>query len=59
MYAEAEYEGAIPEGGVGDVLGGLEEIGTSGVLAFQSTSGSGTIELVHGQISGKGVSPDD
>ena len=59
MVAEAVFEGAIPEGGVGDVLGGLEEIGTSGVLAFQSTSGSGTIELVHGQIAGNGVSPDD
>jgi len=32
------------------LLGGLEEIGTTGVLAFQSTSGSGAIRLLHGQV---------
>ena len=49
MVAEAAFEGAIPAEGVEDLLGGLEEIGTTGVLAFQSTSGSGAIRLVHGQ----------
>ena len=51
MVAEAVFEGAIPAEGVGDLLGGLEEIGTTGVLAFQSASGSGAIHLVHGQIA--------
>jgi len=50
MAAEAVFEGAIPAEGVEDLLGGLEEIGTTGVLAFQSTSGSGAIRLVHGQL---------
>jgi len=59
MVAEAVFEGDIPEGGVGDVLGGLEEIGTSGVLAFQSSSGSGTIQLVHGQIADNGAGVND
>jgi hypothetical protein len=59
MVAEAVFEGPIPEEGVGDVLGGLEEIGTTGVLAFQSTSGSGTIQLVHGQIADNGASADN
>ncbi|UCH30159.1 MAG: DUF4388 domain-containing protein [Myxococcales bacterium] len=58
MVAEAAFEGVIPQEGVGDVLGGLEEIGTTGVLAFQSTSGSGTIRLVHGQIADDGTTPD-
>lgn len=51
MVADAAFEGVIPEEGVGDVLGGLEELGTTGVLAFRSNSGSGTIHLVHGQIA--------
>jgi len=51
MVAEAVFEGVIPADGVRDLLGGLEEIGTTGVLAFQSTSGSGAIRLVHGQIA--------
>ena len=51
MVAEAVFEGAIPEQGVSDVLGGLEEIGTSGVLAFESEAGSGKVRLVHGQIA--------
>ena len=34
MAAQAVFEGLIPEEGVGDLLGGLEEIGTTGVLAF-------------------------
>ena len=50
MAAEAVFEGVIPAEGVDDLLGGLEEIGTTGVLAFQSTSGSGAIRLVHGQV---------
>ena len=59
MVAEAVFEGPIPEEGVGGVLGGLEQIGTTGVLAFQSTSGSGTIQLVHGQIADNGASVQD
>lgn len=59
MVAEAVFEGAIPEEGVADVLGGLEQIGTTGVLAFQSTSGSGTIHLVHGQIANNGASEEN
>jgi len=51
MVAEAVFEGAIPADGVRDLLGGLEQVGTTGVLAFQSTSGSGAIRLVHGQIA--------
>ncbi|MGB8328901.1 MAG: hypothetical protein WCE62_02145 [Polyangiales bacterium] len=51
MVAEAVFEGVIPAEGVRDLLGGLEEIGTTGVLAFQSTSGSGAIRLVHGQVA--------
>jgi hypothetical protein len=59
MVAEAAFEGVIPEEGVGDVLGGLEEIGTTGVLSFQSTSGSGTIRLLHGQIADNGTTADE
>ncbi|MGB8222413.1 MAG: DUF4388 domain-containing protein [Polyangiales bacterium] len=51
MVAQAVFEGAIPAEGVRDLLGGLEEVGTTGVLAFQSTSGSGSIRLVHGQVA--------
>ncbi|MEM7435307.1 MAG: DUF4388 domain-containing protein [Myxococcota bacterium] len=58
MAAEAVFEGAIPEEGVHDLLGGLEEIGTTGVLAFRSTSASGAIELVHGQVA-EGESADE
>ncbi len=50
MARPAAFEGSIPEEGVHDVLGGLEEIGTTGVLSFESPAGSGTIKLVHGQI---------
>lgn len=59
MVSEAVFQGAIPEQGVGDVLGGLEEIGTTGVLAFQSAHGSGTIQLVHGQIADNGDTAED
>jgi hypothetical protein len=59
MVSEAAFEGLIPEEGVGDVLGGLEEIGATGVLAFQGTSGSGTIRLVHGQIANNGPTADE
>lgn len=51
MAAEAVFEGEIPEEGVQGLLGGLEEIGTTGVLAFRSTTGSGSIRLVHGQVA--------
>jgi hypothetical protein len=54
MVAEAAFEGSIPEEGVSDVLGGLEQIGTTGVLAFESEAGSGTVRLVHGQIAENG-----
>jgi len=59
MVTEAAFEGPIPEQGVGDLLADLEEIGTSGVLAFQSTSGSGTIRLVQGQIAESGTGAED
>ena len=32
MVAQAVFEGIIPEEGIGELLGGLEEIGTTGVL---------------------------
>ncbi|MGB5811504.1 MAG: DUF4388 domain-containing protein [Polyangiales bacterium] len=51
MATEAVFEGAIPEEGVADLLGGLEEMGTSGVLAFRGNEGSGAVELIHGQIA--------
>ena len=59
MVAEAAFEGAIPAEGVEDLLGGLEEIGTTGVLAFQSTSGSGTIRLMHGQVADAETTADE
>jgi hypothetical protein len=59
MAAEAEFEGTIPAEGVGDLLGGLEQIGTTGVLAFQSTAGSGAIRLVHGQVADAEATPDE
>lgn len=58
MAAEAVFRGVIPEEGVRDVLGGLEEIGATGVLAFESASGSGMIQLLHGQIATNGATPD-
>ena len=59
MVAEAAFEGTIPAEGVEDLLGGLEEIGTTGVLAFQSTSGSGAIRLVHGQVADAVTTADE
>jgi hypothetical protein len=59
MVGEAVFEGAIPAEGVGDLLGGLEEIGTTGVLAFQSTAGSGAIRLVHGQVADAEANADE
>ena len=59
MVAQAVFEGVIPAEGVGDLLGGLEEIGTTGVLAFQSTSGSGSIRLVHGQVADASTTADE
>jgi hypothetical protein len=53
------FEGAIPAEGIGDLLGGLEEIGTTGVLAFQSTSGSGAVRLVHGQVADGEATSDE
>jgi hypothetical protein len=59
MAAEAVFEGTIPADGVGDLLGGLEQIGTTGVLSFQSTAGSGAIRLVHGQVANGEASGDE
>lgn len=59
MVSEAVFEGAIPADGVRDLLGGLEEVGTTGVLAFRSPSGSGAIRLVHGQIAGPESKSDE
>lgn len=59
MVAEAVFQGTIPAEGVGDLLGGLEQIGTTGVLAFHSASGSGAIRLVHGQIAGPESKSDE
>ena len=58
MAAQAAFRGAIPQEGVRDVLGGLEELGTTGVLAFESTSGSGTIQLVQGQVASNGTAAE-
>jgi hypothetical protein len=59
MAAEAVFEGTIPAEGVRDLLGGLEQIGTTGVLSFQSTAGSGAIRLVHGQVADGEASGDE
>jgi hypothetical protein len=59
MAAEAVFEGTIPAEGVEGLLGGLEEVGTTGVLAFQSEAGSGAIRLVHGQIADAEASADE
>lgn len=59
MAAEAVFEGMIPDEGVEDLLGGLEAVGTTGVLAFRSESGSGAVRLVHGQIADDGASADE
>ena len=59
MVAEAVFQGTIPVEGVGDLLGGLEQVGTTGVLAFHSASGSGAIRLVHGQIAGPESKSDE
>jgi hypothetical protein len=59
MVAQAVFEGTIPAEGVGDLLGGLEEIGTTGVLTFQSESGSGTVRLVQGQVADTEASTDE
>jgi len=53
------FEGTIPAEGVGELLGGLEEIGTTGVLAFQSSSGSGAIRLVHGLVADGTTAADE
>ena len=50
MVAEAVFAGEIPPDGVADLLGDLEELGTTGVLAFRSKAGSGSIRLLHGQV---------
>ena len=58
MATQATFSGPIPQEGVREVLGGLEEIGTTGVLAFRSTAGSGTIRLVQGHIEARGASEE-
>lgn len=50
MVADAVLEGPIPPEGIEELLGDLEELGTTGVLAFQSERGSGAVSLIHGQI---------
>ena len=59
MVAQAVFEGTIPAEGVGDLLGGLEEVGTTGVLEFQSETGSGTVRLVQGQLANGGASAEE
>lgn len=59
MATQAVFEGVIPEEGIGDLLGGLEELGTTGVLAFRSEAGSGTVRLVHGHIADREATPDE
>ena len=59
MAAQAVFEGTIPEEGVGALLGGLEEIGTTGLLTFESESGSGTVRLVQGQVAGAETTSDE
>ncbi len=59
MVAEAVFQGMIPAEGVEDLLGGLEQVGTSGLLSFQSESGSGTVRLLHGQIADAAASADE
>jgi len=59
MAAQAVFEGSIPAEGVEDLLGGLEEIGTTGVLAFQSEAGSGAVRLVHGQVADAATTADE
>lgn len=58
MVSEAVFEGTIPAEGVRDLLGELEELGTSGVLEFQSATGSGAIRLIHGHVV-EADAPDD
>jgi hypothetical protein len=58
MATHAVFEGPISEEGVQDVLGGLEQIGTTGILSFESPEGSGMIKLLHGQIVDHGTSED-
>ncbi len=53
------FEGTIPEEGIEDLLGDLEEVGTSGVLAFQSETGSGAVRLVHGQLADADATADE
>ena len=50
MVADAVLEGPIPPEGIEVLLGDLEELGTTGVLAFQSERGSGAVSLIHGHI---------
>ena len=58
MANQAAFQGIIPADGVEEVLGELEEIGATGVLAFESSSGSGTVQLVQGHIDENGASGD-
>ncbi|MFW2389129.1 MAG: DUF4388 domain-containing protein [Polyangiales bacterium] len=59
MAVQAVFEGTIPAEGVGDLLGGLEEVGTTGVLEFQSESGSGAVRLVQGQLADAEASTEE
>ena len=59
MVAQAVFEGTIPAEGVGDLLGGLEEVGTTGVLKFESESGSGAVRLVQGLVADAEPSTDE
>jgi hypothetical protein len=59
MVAEAMFEGPIPDEGIEELLGGLEEVGTTGVLAFQSATGSGAVRLVHGQLDDANTTVDE
>lgn len=59
MVVQAMFEGAIPAEGIEELLGDLEEVGATGVLAFQSTTGSGAVRLVHGQLADADATADE
>lgn len=51
MSALAVIEGAIPPEGVDGLLGGLAQLGTTGVLEFENREVHGRVQLVRGQIA--------
>ncbi|MGB9340423.1 MAG: hypothetical protein WCB63_14330, partial [Polyangiales bacterium] len=59
MVAQAVFQGPIPAEGVEVLLGSLEEVGTTGVLLFDSPDGSGSVRLLHGQIAETETTPDE